>query len=282
MAERRSTGWTALAQVQLQLLFTGPYPPREVMPKAEASARRAIALDDALPAGHRVLGLILHNYHWKWEEGDREIGRALELDGNSVDALWLRAFALIRNGRFEEAIAHAERARQRDRLSFTASMNLGSALRTGGQYDRAIAEYRRGLTLDPYGQRAHFQLGVTFGFMRRWPHAITELETAHHMGPNNPRHRAYLGYAYAMGGRQEEARRILDDLEARAKKQYVSAFSIALLRDALGDKEPAMAALQRAYDEHAIEFSQLRQYPAFQSIADDPRYAALMRGFRPD
>jgi TolB-like protein/Tfp pilus assembly protein PilF len=271
----------ALAQVQLQMLFTGPQSPGEVMPKAEASARRAIALDDALPGGHRVLGQILHNYHWRWEEGDREIGRALELDGNSVEALALRAFALIRTGRFEEAIAHAERARQRDPLSFTASMNLGSALRAGGQYDRAIAEFRRGLTLDPYGQRAHFQIGVTFGFMRRWPHAITELETAHRMAPNNAWHRAYLGYAYAMGGRQDEARKILDDLEARGKKHYVSSFSIAFLRDALGEKEPAMAALQRAYDEHAIEFAQLRQYPAFQSIGDDPRYAAMMRGFRP-
>ena len=77
-----------------------------------------------------------------------------------------------------------------------------------------------------------------------------------------------------------EARRILATLEARATKEYVSSFGIAFLHDALGEKEPAIASLQRAYEEHAIEFAQPRQYPDFQSVLHDPRYEAVMRRVR--
>jgi hypothetical protein len=61
----------------------------------------------------------------------------------------------------------------------------------------------------------------------------------------------------------------------------VSAFGFALIHDALNDAEPAMAALEAAYDEHALELAQLRQYPPFESLRSNPRYDALMRRLGP-
>jgi hypothetical protein len=57
----------------------------------------------------------------------------------------------------------------------------------------------------------------------------------------------------------------------------VSSFGRALIHDALGEKEPALAALERAHEDHAIEFAQMRQYPPFKTIASEPRYEAVMR-----
>jgi tetratricopeptide (TPR) repeat protein len=266
-----------LANTQLQFLYGGPLPPTAIIPKAETEARRAVQLDETQPLAHRVLGAILHNYYWRWDEGDLELQRALDLDPNSVDALTQRAFSLIRQKRFSEAIAQTERARQRDPHSFAAAINLGSALRAGGLYDAALAEYRRALEIDPANARVHLQIGATLGFMNKWPEAVHELESAVQARPDNLRFLAYLGYADAKCGHAPEARRILATLEARAAKEYVSSFGIALLHDALGEKELAIAALQRAYDEHAIEFAQPKQYPDFQTALHDPRYEALMR-----
>ena len=106
----------------------------------------------------------------------------------------------------------------------------------------------------------------------------SELETAVRSAQgSNPRFQAYLGYAYAAAGRPLDARRTLKELEARARQQYVSAFGIALIYDALGEKEPALAAFERAYQDRAVEFSQMYQYPPFKTIASDPRYQARMR-----
>src|SRR2546426_12103568 len=58
---------------------------------------------------------------------------------------------------------------------------------------------------------------------------------------------AGLGYAYAAAGRALDARRILKELQSLARQQYVSSFGIALIHDALGEKEPALAAFEQAY-----------------------------------
>jgi tetratricopeptide (TPR) repeat protein len=93
----------------------------------------------------------------------------------------------------------------------------------------------------------------------------------------NSRFEAYLAYAYAAAGQPLDARRILKALEARARQQYVSGFGLALIYDALGEKEPALAAFERAYQDRAVEFSQMAQYPPFKTIASDPRFQARMR-----
>jgi TolB-like protein/DNA-binding winged helix-turn-helix (wHTH) protein/Flp pilus assembly protein TadD len=269
--------YAALAQAQSQFLFGGPLSPRETIPKAEAAARKALELDDRLAQAHRSLGAILHNFYWRWEDGDKEFARARELSASSSESQPAAAAVLIRSGRFEEAIADAERARKLDPLAFTTYMNLAFAYRAAGQYDRAIAEIRRALEIVPGQNRAHFQLGVTFLFMGRLNDAIGELETAVKLNQGNPRLQAYLGYAYAAAGRPLAARRILKELESRARQQYVSSFGIAQIHDALGEKEPALAALERAYQDRAVEFSQMAQYPPFKTIASEPRFQATMR-----
>jgi Flp pilus assembly protein TadD len=184
--------------------------------------------------------------------------------------------ALIRNGRFEEAVVLTERARKNDPLSFNAYVNVATAYRAAGDYDQALAEIRRAFEINPAQTRANFELGVTFMFMGRLNDAIRELETA--ARGNNPRLRAYLGYAYAAAGRPLDARRILKELQSLARQQYVSSFGIALIHDALGEKEPALAAFEQAYQDRAVEFAQMTQNPPFRTIASEPRYhAALSR-----
>jgi tetratricopeptide (TPR) repeat protein len=186
--------------------------------------------------------------------------------------------SLVRRGRIAEAIAAAERGRTLDPLSFGAQVNVGTAYRSAGQHDRAIMEFRRALTMSPGNTRAHFQLGATYAAMGRLDDAIRELEAARSPQGRNWRFEAYLGYAYAAAGRTPDARRVLQELELRRRDQYVSSFGIALIHDALGEKAPALAALERAYEDRAVEFAQMAQYPPFRTIAAEPRYAAVMRG----
>ncbi len=54
--------------------------PRDCMPKAEAAARSALALDDTLAEAHVSLAGVLYRYHWNWAAAEREFTRALEFD----------------------------------------------------------------------------------------------------------------------------------------------------------------------------------------------------------
>jgi hypothetical protein len=61
-------------------------PPREVMPKAEEAARRALAIDDSLAEAHAVLGLVESTYEWDWQGSDREFRRAIALNPKYASA----------------------------------------------------------------------------------------------------------------------------------------------------------------------------------------------------
>jgi TolB-like protein/DNA-binding winged helix-turn-helix (wHTH) protein/Flp pilus assembly protein TadD len=269
--------YAELAFTQVQFLFVGPLTPRETIPKAEAAARKALQLDDTLPRAHLALGQILNLHYWRWEEGDKALQRGAELLGGREFPLGVIE-SLIRHGRLAEALAAAERAMKLDPLSGNAHIAAGIVHREAGLYDRAIAASRRALELFPGHTNAHFHLGVTFIAMGRLDDAIRELElAARPSAVHNSRMEAYLGYAYAAAGRTQDARNVLKELESHRRDQYVSSFGFAMIHDALGEKEPALAALQHAFEDRAVEFAQMADYPPFRAIASEPRFQAVVR-----
>jgi tetratricopeptide (TPR) repeat protein len=270
-----AAAYAELAMVQVQFLFGGPYSPHQIVPKAEAAARKALQLDDNLPRAHRALGQVLNLYHWRWEEGDKALERATILGG--LDAPSAISNSLIRRGRFQEAIAAAEHGRKLDPLSVNAQVTVGTACRAAGEYDRAIRELSRALEMGPPNNWVQFEIGVTLVAMGRPADAIRELEIAARPAQgHNSKVEAYLGYAYAAAGRAKDARRVLKELEAHRQDQYVSWFGIGLIHDALGERAPALAAVQRAFADHAVELAIFNQYPPFKRIASEPAFQAIM------
>ena len=263
----------AIAQSQLQFLYTGPLAPIDVIPKAEAEVRAALKLDDTIGHAHVTLGTILQQFYWQWNEGEKEFRRAQALDGSGTNSIIL---SMIRSGRTDESIAEGERSISQDPQSFDAHASLGTALRSAGQYEHALSEFNRALEIIPGRPRGHFQLGITLLFMGRLPEAISELETSLE-SRRNPRLEAYLGYAYAVARRRDDARAILNNLVSSSRQAYISSFGIALIHDALNEKAEALAALERACEDHAVEFAQMPQYPPFKNIANEKRYHAVMR-----
>ena len=272
-----SAAHAELALVQVQFLFGGPFSPHQVIPKAEAAARRALQLDDNQPKAHRALGQILNLYYWRWDEGDKALERATAIGGVNEAPQAITA-SLRRRARYGEAIATAEHGRKLDPLSVQAQIAVGSAYRAAGQHDRSISELRRALDMSAANNRVHFQLGVTYVAMGRPDEAIRDLEAAAWQATgHNSRMEAYLGYAYAAAGRPEDARKVLKELEAHRQDQYVSWYGIGLIHDALGDEAPALAAVLRAFEDRAVEFGLADEYPPFKTIASQPAFQAVIR-----
>jgi Flp pilus assembly protein TadD len=134
--------------------------------------------------------------------------------------------------------------------------------------------------LNPGRSNVWFQLGATYVLKGDTKAAIPAFEKAVTLSQRNPRFRAYLGYAYAKDGRTLESRQILKELLDLREQQYVSSFGIALIHDALGEKAAALTALERASQEHAVEFVDPDLYPPFKILAAEPRYQELMRRSR--
>ena len=91
---------------------------------------------------------------------------------------------------------------------------------------------------------------------------------------------AGLGLAAAQRGRLDEARTVLDDLQERARTQYVSPVAMVGLHVVLGDFDAAFAGLDRAYAERRGWLAYLRIEPMLQSLLGDARFQRLLERMR--
>jgi len=88
--------------------------PRDAMPKAREAAKKALAVDETLPAAHASLAVVSDWHDWDWATAEPEYKRALELDPNDPRSHQFYSWFLAEHGRVEEAIAEAKRAQQLD------------------------------------------------------------------------------------------------------------------------------------------------------------------------
>ncbi len=70
---------------------------------------------------------------------------------------------------------------------------------------------------------------------------------------------------------------ILAELIQIRKTQYVDAYFMAVLLDALGDTDQAFQELERAYHEKSPALFALRVDPRLDNLREDPRFDALCR-----
>src|SRR5262249_51818303 len=75
-----AVAYAAMSLCYIQFSWVGSLPPDEFMPKAEAAARKALELDEAVAEAHAALGIVLYRYHWDWSSAETEFRRALDLN----------------------------------------------------------------------------------------------------------------------------------------------------------------------------------------------------------
>lgn len=95
------------------------------------------------------------------------------------------------------------------------------------------------------------------------------------ISPDLPWIHVHEATCLARSGRRAESLQILEELQHLRESEYVDAYSMAVLRDALGAKEEAFQELERAVQENsAILFFQDvdRNMDPFR---EDPRFGSL-------
>ena len=81
----------------------------------------------------------------------------------------------------------------------------------------------------------------------------------------------FLGHAYAVAGRSDEAREVLHELMRIAETRYVSQYDLALIHLGLGEADEAIAWLERGYSERDHQMIFLKVDPRFDPLRSQPR-----------
>ena len=260
-------------------------PPKEAWAKAKSAAAKAIQIDDTLAPAHASLALIAYQWEWDWVGAEKEFKRALELDPGSASTYepsppstnhWYSHY-LMSMGRTQESIRVGQRAQELDPVDLAISSHQGWYFLWTHEYGRAIAPLQKTIDMDTNFSVAQWYLGLVYEQQRVYPQAITQFENAVRITAGRPNMLALLGHAYAASQQEQEARAILQRLALASREKYVPPYPVATIYAALGEKEEALAQLEKAYDERDAWMDYLAIDPRLDGLRSDARFTNLLR-----
>ena len=262
--------YAGLADAYSSLAADSLFPKDQAIASAKQAAMTALQLDDSLAEAHVSLGRLKAYSDWDWVGAEVELKRAIELDPNS--SLAHEEYALLLNyvGRPEESIVEALKARELDPPSQLANFSVAWSHICARKFDEAIAQSRQVSATFP---TAHYWIGVAYLGKGMNQEAIAELESVKDLLVA----KSFLGYAYGVSGRTQEAQDVLAEFKQLSSKRPISPYYLALVYAGLGKKDQAFTLLEAAYKEHSRPLGGLKSTPAWDRLRSDPRFGDLLR-----
>ncbi len=222
-------------------------------------------------------------YDYDFIGAEREFERCIELNPRYAIGYQWYAFYLSMMVRYEEAYAAIKRAIRLDPLSIVIQWSLGFIYWNGRFYDRAIDQLEATLELDAHYAPAHATLAWVYRCKGEHELGIAAARKAVECATGASFYLAFLGEAYAAAGQQDEAEKLLAQLQVLSKQQYVTTYHTGRIYASLGKIDEAFAWWETAYRERASWLIFLKTDPMLDDLRSDPRFQDLMRrmNFRP-
>ena len=244
---------------------------------AREAIARALELDSELGEAHASSGFFRFLYDWDFAGAEEEFVRAIALNPNYAEAHHWYAIYLANVGRHEEAFREAELAVERDPLSLLMNMTAALNFYTGRESDRAIAQLEKVIEMDGNFPAAHSVLGCVYVQKQMYAEALSQFERVMEIvkgaAPVEASVKVIMAQAFARWGKRSEALKLLEDIAGVP----VSAYSVAGVYAALGDKDKAFELLNKAYEERDMQLVSLKVDPTLDDLRDDARFAEIVQ-----
>jgi tetratricopeptide (TPR) repeat protein len=269
--------YTGLADCYTLRSDYGFLPPKEGYALAKGAATLALKYDDSLAEAHTSMASIKAVTDWDWQGAENEYRRALELNPNYPTAHHWYAVQLLLQGRLDQALQEIKTAQLLDPLSLGINKDFAVILLYAREYDKALQQCNKTLEIEPHFGAMFTYIAQIYELQKKYPEATAELEKAQASAPDNIEIKYALGQAYALNGRNSDALKISNDLSLPANKNVFLPKEAAYLYSLLGEKEKAVAILQKAAEDHYLPVAEVATDPRFVDLRKDERVVELMK-----
>ena len=264
---RRSFAFSLLARNYATKRTQGNY-----LNKAQADARKAIALAPDLAEGHAALGQSLHE-SLEFIPASQEYERALTLaPGNARILTYYGVFAVLM-GRTEAGLAATRRSVVLDPLNSFAHLELGYALSIAGRYGDAVVAFRDAKTLDPNSGYINAQLGYAYYYLGDYQSARASCERA-----DEDNKQICFAEVYYKLGRHADAEAILAKMQASDGDDGALAYAGIYLE--WGDRAHALDWLETAMRLRQPYLMYVRADRQWDPLREEPRFQAIERALK--
>jgi tetratricopeptide (TPR) repeat protein len=269
--------WEGMSTCYLMLATFGMRSPREVYPEFLEAHQRAV------DAGGLRLELRcnrahgLHMFEHRLDDAEAEFAQTIRERPTYGTAYVRSALMYSTLKRLDKALDALERGMQVEPLLATLPATMVLVRMWRGELTEAIEEGGKAVELHPYLQISRANYAMALECAGRLDEALEQYQLGSVMSLNLPWMRALEATCLAKMGRREDARRILGNLEQLRRTEYVDAYYMAMLRDALGQRTEAFTELERAYHENSAFLYSIEIDPKMESLRDDARFARVSR-----
>ena len=254
----------------------GYVPPGEAGPKAKAAVSKALELDDTYFEAHLALADILTWTDWNWAAAGREWERAIELNPGYPDTRAYYSHYLLITGRPEEGLKEIETAIGTDPFNVIFLAFHAVVLEYFERYDDALVVTRKILEImpdNPVGLSSQWSAYEGKGMQKE---AFASAKAYYRNAYGDLDQGGVLDRAYAASGYAAAMNRAAELLVAQSRTKFVPPLDIAALYLSAGDREQALAWLERGYEVRDPAMPYLG-WPWYDPLRSDPRFKDLVR-----
>jgi tetratricopeptide (TPR) repeat protein len=268
--------YSGLADAYMFGPTVGPgVPQREAHRRAREAATKALFLDPQLGETHAALAVVLLYADWDFAGAEREFKRAIELSPSYAEGHHQYSHLLLLLGRIDESFVESKKLLELDPVSETPIGHLGYNYLYARQNDEAIQQFHKALQLYPDASE-HTLLGDACYEKGMFREAVEEYLKGLAQSGSTAEKTVALREAFAKAGIKGYLQKRIEQLKAGPQTERDDV-GIAMLYARLGEKDQALASLEKAYAEHADGLVHLREELAFDSLRADPRFTDLLR-----
>jgi serine/threonine protein kinase/TolB-like protein len=244
---------------------------RDSFSKAQADARKALALAPDLAEAHLALARFFYLGSLDFTGAMQEYERAMALAPGNARVVRLYGGFLGNMGRSDASLAAGRRAIALDPLAPDAHEVLGASLFFARQYEQAIAPLDEAIALDSEDGTAYEYRGLAYYALGNFPSARTSCETK----PDDWMSRLCLAVTYDKLARRADAEAMLAKLKASMGDS--SAYQYAAIYAQWGNTPKALEWLEVALRLRDPGLVQLKTDPLMDPLRKEPRFQTIER-----
>jgi DNA-binding winged helix-turn-helix (wHTH) protein len=270
-----------LSTCYLMLATFGMRLPSEVYPGFLEAHERAVALGGlrAELRCNRAHGL--HLFERRVADAEAEFLIALA-EKPSLGSTYVRTALLYATlGRLDAAVDALAQCAKADPLLPTLPATEVLVRIWRREYDAAIDRGRKAIELHPYLHICRVNYAQALEHAGELNGALGQYHLAYVMSPDLPWLRALDGTCLAHRGRRAEALAVFEELEQLRRSEYIDAYYMAVLRQALDHSAEAFAELERAGEENSAFLYALNVDPKMDPFRADSRFTSLVESLFP-
>lgn len=266
---RFAEAWSALAELWCQRMLRGPERAAAAA-RAREYANRALALQPDNVEAHSVLAIVALQYDYDLSAAEEGFRRAVAADPEYPSAHFNLAVALTTRGRFDDALHELEAARQLDPVSVDLHPAVPLLYLHARRYEDAVAAYQDMLAVRPESTAIRWGLLSAYVIQKKWAEAIEQVWALAELPPAERKR-----VPATAEGFRTLYRELGPQLYAR-DRLLKHDFGRAVYYAEIGDRERALAMLERAVQARIPSVSYLLVDPRFDPLRSDPRFDTLI------